>query len=215
MRIPEIRIQFSWLLYNTVSKSLHEAKAEPGQERLSGEYYEERTSEYRKIWKLVNDKILNGMTDVLELEFKQDIIDVDLAPWMPNISSPLIIGFYKLTSDTFIDTLTHELAHNLLTDNNVLTLQGVKSGDVDLLSIWKDLFGDDHSFVTLVHIPVHAICKYVYLDILKEPYRLERDIGEMQSYPDYKAAWEYVEANNYKEIIPKLKKSYKQYESKK
>ncbi len=56
---------------------------------------------------------------------------------------------------------------------------------------------------------VHSGLKEIYLDVLKEPYRLERDIKECQQWPAYKAAWAYVEDNDYKEINKKIKELYK------
>ena len=63
----------------------------------------------------------------------------------------------------------------------------------------------------LVHIPVHAVHKAIYLDVLNEPKRLERDISnnKMHKSKDYIDAWNYVHKHGYEEIINKLKKSYK------
>ena len=58
---------------------------------------------------------------------------------------------------------------------------------------------------TLVHIPVHAILKEIYIDVFNEPKRLKRDIdsSNKNSVKDYIKAWDYVEAENYKEITGK------------
>jgi hypothetical protein len=115
----------------------------------------------------------------------------------------MVIGVMR-EPDQFIDTLTHELIHRLLTDNTSLPF------DTKYLSRWGKLFGKDHTFGTLVHIPVHAVHKAVYLDILNEPDRLERDVQENKSAKaeDYIAAWEYVEKHGYRAIIDKLKRDY-------
>ena len=107
--------------------------------------------------------------------------------------------------DLFIDTLTHELTHRLLTDNTTIPHETL------LLVPWQSLFGKNHNFNMLVHIPVHAVHKAIYLDVLNEPMRLERDIANNKMYEakDYVDAWNYVERHGYEEIISKLKKSYK------
>jgi hypothetical protein len=104
--------------------------------------------------------------------------------------------------DEFIDILTHELIHRLLTDNRTLPY------DLFLIPHWENLFGKNHSFNTLVHIPVHAVHKAVYLDALKDAKRLERDIKRHQKYgnKDYTAAWDYVESRGYEDIIACLKR---------
>ena len=81
---------------------------------------------------------------------------------------------------------------------------------------WQKLFGKNHTFGTLVHIPVHAVHKAIYLDILKEPKRLKRDIVENNKYnaTDYINAWDYVEKHGYKEIIKQLQKSYESLKEK-
>jgi hypothetical protein len=211
--IPEIRIQFSWLLAEGPSKVLEEKYNQGHRDNYTTEGYEKWAAKYRKAWQKHERKVLRGMCDVLGLEFRQTIIDVSLAPWFSPISAPLIIGFQH-EPDQFVDVLTHELLHVLLTDNNVLSVQNKAMGDVDLLTPWSRLFGKRHSFNTLVHIPVHAGCKHMYLDVWHEPTRLERDMQYVADWPDYKAAWDYVESHDYKDILKKLKESYRNYETK-
>lgn len=73
---------------------------------------------------------------------------------------------------------------------------------------WAQLFGEGRSFVEWVHIPLHAVLKSLYLDYLQDPHRLERDIKDCERDENYTRAWQYVEENDYKEIIVKLRESY-------
>ena len=116
----------------------------------------------------------------------------------------MVIGINR-EPDVFVDTLTHELLHRLLTDNTSAPYETMLTDE------WQKLFGKNHTFGTLVHIPGHAVHKAIYLDILKEPKRLKRDIAENNKYnaTDYINAWDYVEKHGYKEIIKQLQKSYK------
>lgn len=199
---PQIRILFSDLLYNGESQAL--AKANGFNIEISIDDCHELTNKYRKEWKEKEQIILKGMQDTFDLKFYKPIIDVTLAPAFVPKSKPLIINF-RSEPDQFIDILTHELFHNLFTDNQYVQHHIY----VDLLSRWAKLFGK-RDRVELVHIPVHAGLKAIYLDVLKEPHRLERDIEECQKWPVYMAAWEYVEKNDYKKIIEKFKNSYKE-----
>jgi hypothetical protein len=143
------------------------------------------------------------MLEMLGLTFRQNIIDVYIAPWFNAISDPLVIGVSKSPSE-FVDSLTHELLHRLLTDNNEV------SGDVFLIPEWQAMFGEEYSFVATVHIPVHALHKAIYLDVLGEPERLGRDIKSCHdnNSVDYVAAWGYVESHDYKKIVCDLAEMY-------
>lgn len=205
MKIPQVRIKFSELLYDNVSVHLNELWAKGRDSIASKEQCEEWAENYRQEWAKYESKILPAICQELSLEFHKPVIDVSLAPWIRAMSDPLIMSFNKYPNQ-FVDALTHELVHVLLTDNNKFTF--FDDGAEPLDERWKKLFGEEHSFTTLVHIPVHAVLKYVYLDVLDEPNRLERDIDDNKKTPGYKEAWQYVEDNDYKQIINKLKNSY-------
>ncbi|MDZ7786125.1 MAG: hypothetical protein U5L95_03325 [Candidatus Saccharibacteria bacterium] len=61
-------------------------------------------------------------------------------------------------------------------------------------SAWKKLFGKEHSFTTLAHIPVHAIHKKIYLEIMDGEEGLKREMKELDKWKatEYIKSWEYV-----------------------
>lgn len=203
--IPDVRIMFSDILYQTVSVEIQKAKSRDGFDLASIEQCNKWTHDYRAAWKPKAHTILEGMCKLYGLEFYRDVIDVNLAPWIKPISKPIMMSFFY-EPDQFVDILTHELLHVLQTDNKKIKYQDSRLHDVR--AIWVGQFGDTHSFKTLVHIPIHAGLKAIYLDILKEPERLERDIKACEHMPEYKLAWEYVEKHDYKKIINNLKDAY-------
>lgn len=204
MKLPEVRINFAWLLFNDESQWL------AGDRKLENfSKYEEWTVDYRKEWRKHEQKILTALQTALGVEFYKSVIDVSCAPYFVTKSDPLVVNFLN-EPDQFVDVLTHELCHVLLTDNNKLQLRGDKPS-IDLAKTWYTLFGKNHDFKALVHIPVHALSKYIYLEILKEPSRLDRDIESILDFNTaYLEAWRYVNKNNYKKIISDLKKSYEE-----
>lgn len=206
MKIPEIRINFAWLLFYGESQALAEAN---NFKLESYDYYEKTVAEYRVAWKKREKKIIQGLQGALGVEFYKSIIDVSCTPYFIPKSDPLIMNF-KETPDQFVDVLMHELCHVLLTDNNKHQSNG-ESPVLDLVAEWKKMFNGIKDFNVLAHIPVHALSKFIYLDVLGEPSRLERDKKTVEEWDDsgaYTASWSYVESHDYKEIIKQLKESY-------
>jgi len=203
--MPQIRINFSPLLYDYVARDKYKLYAQEWGDMPSREQCEEWTENYRKEWAKYEDKILPALTKALGVYFRQSIIDVHTVPGIRDMSDPIIMNFMT-DADEFVDRLTHELVHKLLTDNTAYSLN-----DTDkptwLGDEWQKLFGD-HDFDALIHIPVHAIHKYIYLDVLKEPERLQRDIASTKDNEPYAAAWQYVNDHDYIKIIADLKKLY-------
>ena len=198
--LPEIRIKDAWLLRENVSKHLHELWGKD-KKLADDDWMKWKVSEYTKAWEPYEQKVLIGMCKTMNLTFRQNIIDVYIAPWFRAFSDPMVIGVMQ-DPDMFIDTLTHELLHRLLTDNTAV------SYETQLIPQWESLFGKQRSFTELVHIPVHAAHKAIYLDILDEPARLKRDIEKNKEHKavDYIAAWDYVEKHGYDAIVDQLRK---------
>ncbi len=204
--LPEIRINFAYLLYFGESQKI------AGENKLETyEQYTEWTLNYRKEWRKFESKILKALLDKLELAFYLPIIDVSCAPYFIPKSDPLIMNFSH-EPDKFVDVLTHELIHLLLTDNNIVRTKDAKPV-INLFDEWKKLFRGNYDFSTLVHIPVHAISKYIYLDVLHDPSRLQRDIDSAQKLNGAKAyidSWDYVNNHDYHQIVNDLSGSYQE-----
>jgi len=202
---PEVRINFSWLFYDDVCKQLDKVQ---DWDLPSGEKCEEWTDSYRGEWAKREDMILTAMQDITGLKFYRSVIDVTTAPGVIPKSEPLILSFHggpKLT----VETLTHELIHVLLTDNTTLSIYG-NYRDKSLKDQWVKLFGHKDDFNALVHIPVHAIHKKIWIDVLNDPEGPSRDIVRMKKLnaTSYLKSWDYVEEHGYEQIINQLKTSY-------
>lgn len=203
MVIPEIRIQSSALLFNSVSDSERQRWADgTGQSMMSFAEVEEYTLHLRAAWMKYEREILQAMVGLYGVEFKKAIIDIYVSPWNKSISNPLIINPSR-PPEVQIDTVSHELLHVLFTDNSAFSMHDDSKG-IKLADEWRHLFGSDHDWKTLVHIPVHAGLKAIFVDALHQPERLDRDILRHQSNPAYKKAWEYVEEHDYKRVNAQL-----------
>lgn len=204
MNSPEIRIRASFLLNEAVIPLLLPRLKEAGNEIIATDKYINETVErYISSWAPYEEKILTEMCRILNLEFRQNIIDTYIAPFGNSFSDPMVIST-KYSNDRFVDIFTHELAHRLLTDNTKVT----SYLDGKILKKWKGLFGEDHAQNTLVHIPVHALLEFIFTDVLDEPERLVRDTKLCEKYQPYADAWKYVKVNGYKNILNQLRDSY-------
>ncbi len=201
--LPEIRIAYARLLKETISAHLADYWG-IADKIVGDEEYESRADRYRQWWEPYEKIIVEGICEMLDLDFRQNIIDVHVVPWRGAISNPMVLRSNIESQDALIMVLTHELIHRLLADN---TSRPRMSGN-DFYA-WKDLYGE-RPLKELIHVPVHALLKAVYLDILGKPELLDKDIKNADSIDDetYKAAWNYVEQNDYIDIVNKIKKYY-------
>ena len=175
--LPEVRFKYGWLIADAASVTLNE-KWGDGTPLKSVEEYEAIARQYQEWWLPVGDTILRAMMDTLQLEFRQNTLDVYVVPWFYAISDPLIVGPTFKSQDEVINLLTHELVHRLVTDNTK-----AEYGE-NMIEDWRTLFGD-LAFNTLTHVPVYAVIKKIYLEVLERPDLLQQEaqsIGEDQEY---------------------------------
>ena len=212
IKIPEIRINYAWLLQMDVSRKINERNKWP---LPTDEEAEEYTENYRRAWKLKGSMILSRMQECLGISFYKSVIDVNIAADIIPKSQPLIIDF-STRPNHFVDLLTHELAHVLLTDNTAISLMGADR-NFELGLIWQKLFDNEKDFATVFEIPAYAVFKKIAIDIHNDESRIARDKKDLVLYkatPNIKA-WEYVEKVGHEVIIEKLKKSYAEIEMRK
>lgn len=195
--VPVIRWKNPWLLMDAIRHDV-ESSYKGEEEKLTSDYALATIRRYYDAWHPYEVTILKAMCELTGLEFRQNIIDVYVAPFYYSFSDPLFLAT-KYESDRVIEILAHELIHRLLTDNtenHYLT---------NFSAEWRKMFGEEHTWNTLVHIPVHAVMQGVFEEYVKEPARISRDKEMYENYADYKAAWDYVEKVGYKAILQQLR----------
>jgi len=194
--LPEIRIKYAWLLTQQVAEPML-AYYDPDSKLRERKEYEAIAAQYEKWWMPHEQRILEAMHEVTGLTFKQNVIDVHVAPFFYAFSSPLVIGVQFQSQQKLVSTLTHELVHRLLMDN-------VSHDDSNTIDEWTQLFGE-RDFVELVHIPVHSVMHEVFIDKLSEPLFLK---SEGLEHASYRNSWKYVEEQGYQAINKKLRNLY-------
>lgn len=195
------------LLFNSISEKERQKWAdELSNPLLSFTDVEGYTLQLKSAWSPYERQILESIVSLYDIEFKKTIIDVYVSPWNKSISNPLIINPSR-PPEVQIETVLHELLHVLFTDNTTFSMHDPNQ-TIKLIDRWRDLFGSELEWKTLVHIPVHAGLKAVFLDTLHAPERVERDILRHQNNPAYKEAWAYVEKHGYSTINRQLKSLY-------
>jgi hypothetical protein len=195
---PEIRLQFSPLVYTTIATRLFHVD-KPDGSLMEPERARQKTEQYRMAWSPHEKEIVTGMCALFDLVFYKSVIDVYLSPWVPTISAPILVTL-RSTPDEFIDVLTHELLHVLITDNTTYPQEVL--GTV-LEQLYPDL-----DWVAKNHVLVYAGLKHIYLNVMQEPERLDRDIVSCQSHPAHAAAWDYVDTHGYLAVIDRFKDGY-------
>lgn len=195
--IPEVRIKYAWLLSDAASVVMNEKWGDGTPLRTYDEYVD-IAKKYESWWRPYNTQILEGICDILKLKFRQNIIDVNVAPWFSPISDPMVVGPAFDTQDNLVNTLAHEMLHRLITDNTTYDYE------FDFLTEWRGLFGSSHSQNTLIHIPVHAAMEALYTDVLNRPDLLALDIKQTAEFKAYADAWKYVKKVGYRTVVDQL-----------
>lgn len=189
--IPKITFKYSWIYDQNWQMWIKGYKRKigkwPSQKKI-----QKYICTVEKLWKINGDAILKELSKVTGLKWKSDVICYVVGRCRP-FSDPLTISVYDKHPDQFIDILTHELIHQLFTqDGNFKKSK----------KAWNYLEKkyNKESLRTRNHIPVHAIHTHIYLKFFNKK-RLERDIKWATSFQDYKRAWEIVEKDGYKNVI--------------
>lgn len=203
MNYPEIRFRDPFLLIGTIYNDIEPAYMPPlaetdERDKLSRDSILAKLDEYETAWRPYETKLIQGMCDLLGLEFRQNVIDIYAAPFYTSFSFPMFIAT-KYEADRAIEVIAHELLHVILYDNTSAPIDYAKKEEE-----WQEMFSSVEDPITLIHIPVHAMLQALFDDVLGEPERTARDKEMCSTWPSYQAAWEYVETVGYKTIIEQL-----------
>lgn len=200
--IPKINFVWSWIY----QEGVHTPKNLDETSENYEEYVNSFISEVSKEWDKFGEDILRYMGELTGLTWKKSEINcyvIKISESYP-FSDPLTIPIqnkcgdkiFTMDKDTFIDTLIHELIHNLQIQNKVTD----KYFDYLIKEKYKDF-----SFTTAIEIPIHAIHKEIFLRFFDKE-RLDKHVALMSNYSEYKKSWDIVNKEGSKNIVEELKK---------
>lgn len=185
--IPKIAFRYSWVYDMCCKEKLDEYR-----KKLPYPSYEKVTlylKEVEKEWKKIENKILQHLSNVAKIKWKEKEVICYVNGRCEPISDPLTIEVYEKRIDWFIDVMIHELIHRIfLQDDKILN------------KFYKLSEEYNKNMGTTVHIIVNAIHKDIYLRFFNRN-RLAREIKIFSNYPELKGAWDFVEKRDYKQII--------------
>lgn len=187
--LPKIKFKYSHIYDRNWQEWFRVYKKTP--QKLDPRKTQRYIKEVEKLWKKYEKIIPAEIAKITGLKWKdKKIICYVLSDCRP-FSDPLTVPVYR-DKNYFIDVLTHELIHQIFTQD-----ESKKSEKT-----WKYFRRKykNESFVTRIHIPLHAMHWHIYKKLFSEE-RLKRDIALASRFPDYKKAWEIVEKEGYENII--------------
>lgn len=189
MEYPKIIIKYARLLdpfMAVASKAEHPGWVPPPISAV-----ESKVKLFRKEWGAYDKKIFEGMHRATGLVFSRNILDVYIVSGIPrDMSDPIIIRS-RYTQVEFVNVLSHELLHRLFAINKT---------EFDF---------PEESERVINHIFVFAVLKYLYLDILRQPERVEMDLHRARgdtSNSGYVRAWDIVENLGYENLVAQINK---------
>lgn len=197
--IPKMEFRYSWIYDIRLRDSpiLKRKLKKQGKSYPSERKILNYIKEIEKIWKRQGDKILREISKVSGLKWREKKIICYVRGFGRPFSDPLSMRLFKNKND-FIDTLTHELIHQI-------QIQDGKNW----YKWWKYLTKtySKEPIITKSHISVHAIHWKLILNIFDEK-RLKKEIKN-SFRKEYKRAWEIVEKEGSGNIIKEFKKRIK------
>jgi hypothetical protein len=167
----------------------------------------EKVKKFEKEIYKYDEQIFLGIKKLTGLEFEKTesgflknihvaITDCGTKFWV----NPLTIGI-GFEIDEFLGVLFHQILHRLFISNKIPEK-----------NIFKKMFPNEHRLIR-ENVLVHAILKYIYLNILKQPNRLKKDIQISKKTVlfdnvkvKYSRVWEIVNELGYENIIKDFKK---------
>lgn len=208
----KVRIDVGWLLLPAGEKYQKAIEDNIGDKLkdYSGDELLEIAEKLRKEWGEVEESVLGNLCNILDLEFKQELIDCFLVPYFIPQSFPLVISPQGRDELDTCLVLTHELTHILLTDNKKYSQWDREDlSNMDLGEHWKKCFtGIDEG---LFELPVYAVLWELWVVRQNRRDLWEADKRDLEFYEaqGHLDAMQYIEEHDNSETLEKIKAFYK------
>lgn len=205
--VPEIEIKYSPKLDPIfLGHMRHESKHKGSWQKWkpwSKEQAEKRVEEYKKEWGKYEKRILEGMCDVIGVNFYKNVIGVYVViPSMRNFSDPIVIRGTD-SPRQFVVTLTHELLHELLPYT-----EDEESPHAVYFKIFKEMVSGDHRKTMIFHVVTYAVMQYLFKDVVRDEKLWSMAVERAVPHKDYKGALDVIEKRGYMEIIQEFREKF-------
>lgn len=150
-----------------------------------------------KAWKKEGTKILNEISRLTKLKWKDEKIICYVIGFGRPFSDPLTIRMYKNSKRKFIDTLTHELIHQIQEQNSLKVEKWLK----ELVVEFKD-----EEMLTINQILTLAVHWKIF-EKLYSKRALNNEIKRYENSPAYRRAWEIVKQRTPDKILKSFYKT--------
>lgn len=197
---PKIIFKYSWI-YDKNWEEWIKVYKKNIQKYPSAKQIQNYIKKVENLWSKDEKKVLTALQNITSLKWKSKYIQCYIVGRCIPFSDPLTLSVYDKNPDCFIDTLIHELIHQLFTQNGNFE-QSKKAWNY----IRRKYKYESHRAKT--HIPLFAIYSYIYMKFYEER-RLQMSIKSIISLPAYKKAWDIVQKVGYQNIIREFRKRMK------
>jgi hypothetical protein len=196
MKIPKIEFRYSNVYDNRYRESplLQKKLEEKNESYPTSKEITNYIGKVEPLWRRKESAALTEMSKVTSLKWREKEIICYIIGYGRSFSDPLTVRLYK-NKNGFIDTLTHELIHQIFIQNPRATTNW-----------WKDMskrYKED-SRHTKIHVLVHAVHSHIYLNVFNKR-RLTDNIRKDQNASDYARSWQIVQEEGHENIIKKFK----------
>ncbi len=198
--IPKIIFKYSWIYDQNWKEWIKIYKRKTGRYPSTNQILN-YIKKVEKLWRKDEKKILKELSKISKLKWKSKFIYCYVVGRCIPFSEPLTLPVYDGHPNYFIDTLIHELIHQLFNQN-----ENMKRSEDAWKYINRKYKKEAHT--TRIHIPLDAIHSHIYLKFFGEK-RLKRDINLVSFLSDYKKSWEIVQKDGYQKIIQEFTKRIK------
>ena len=192
--VPKIIFKYSWIYNQHWREVYRKDKNYPSEKEILS-----YIKKVENLWRKDEKTILKELEVVSGLRWQEKSTVCYVEGRCISFSDPLTIMVYKeLPLDYFVDVLTHELVHQLFTQND-----NSRKSKKTWNYFHRKYKSENHN--TIIHIPVCAMHSHIFLKYFGQT-RLEREIKSLSNLPTYKSAWDIVEREGYQNIIKEFKR---------
>ena len=195
--IPKIEFRYSYV-YDKIYRDSCNVKdflIKSGKRYPSEKEIKEFVIKIRNVWGGEGNEILNKISNLFGLKWKnEDIVCYVVGVCRP-MSDPLTIKFCRDVNHS-IDILTHELIHQMQSR--------VEDKKWKKWLSYLDSKYPKESTISKDHVLLNAVHKKIYFELLDNK-RFERDVENSRASNSYKRSWEIVEDLGHEEIIKKFR----------